>query len=557
MDDRTCLSYVHGTTSDPLVATTLLAVLDERVKESPDKDAFVFLSPGQQRKVYTYRQLKEHSETFAFSLIKLGLTPGDHIAIAMPNSFEYPVSFLGVIRAGGVPMLLSLATLAAMLKSDRLSLEAIMMKHRVKGLILTSNEESQYFDVFKNIIKKPEIKFTITFPKVEASVDFRELLKRPIDYDPTIVDNVASQITFESKLVIFLTSGTTGIPKGVPWSHHNLLNNYTALFQSYNWNENSCIFNDRPLSHRSGTGVMVGCLIRGCKLIVCPPFPTIQKINPLDFFIKVMETEKCDSGVFFPFLLYEILRRSEKGTLNFQTMKSGVWGGQRMDGGDIYKLGTVFQSLICGYGTTEISITGQRYTWTPEQCINNVGTPLPHVELKIVDDQENVVPCGTIGEIFARSYRTAELCYIGDQEKTMKAKAEGGWFKTGDLGYLNERGFLTFIGRKDEVIKHGDNLIYPSVIESFYSNHPQIAQIQIVSVVNKGEPELCACIIPKYPGPLKASDLKAYTPPELLKEPQKVPEHFLIMESFPRTAGDKFDRTSLARLASEALSDYK
>ena len=553
MDTHTGLSYVHGTTSDPLVATTLLAVLDERAKVSPDREAFVFLSPEQQRKVYTYRQLKEHSETFAFSLIKLGLSPGDHIAIAMPNSFEYPICFLGVIRAGGVPVLLSLAILAAMLKSDRASLEAILMKNRVKGLILASHEESPYFEIFKNIVEKLEIKFTITFPKVEASVDFHEFLKRPVDYDPMVVDNVASQVTFESYLVIFLTSGTTGIPKGVPWNHHNLSNNLTALFSSCNFTENSCIFNERPLSHLSGCGVMVGCLIRGCKLIVCPPFPTIKKSNPLDFFIKVMETEKCNSGVFFPFLLYEILRRSEEGTLNLPTMKSGLWSGQRMDGGDIQKLGTVFQSLLCCYGSTEITISCQRYTWTPEQCINNVGVPLSHIELKIVDDQQNVVPYGVIGEIFARSYRTAELCYIEDPEKTMKAKAEGGWFKTGDLGYLNKRGFLTFIGRKDEVIKHGNTLIYPSVIESFYSNHPQIAQIQIVSVVNKGEPELCACIIPKHSDSLKECDLKAYTPPELLKEPQKVPKHFLIMESFPRTAGDKFDRTSLTTLVSTTL----
>ena len=545
MDDHTRLSYVHGTTSDPLVATTLLAVLDEREKVSPDKEAFVFLSPGQQRKVYTYRQLKEHSETFAFSLIKLGLSPGDHIAIAMPNSFEYPVGFLGVIRAGGVPVLLS--------KSDRASLEAILMKNRVKGLILASHEESPYL-IFKNIVEKLEIKFTITFPKMEASVDFHELLKRPVDYDPMVVDEVASQVTFESYLVIFLTSGTTGIPKSVPWNHHNLSNNFTALFSSCNFTENSCIFNERPLSHMSGGGVMLGCLFRGCKLIVCPPFPTIKKSNPLDFFIKVMETEECNSGVFFPFLLYEMLRRSEEGTLNLQTMKSGLWGGQRMDGRDIQKLGTVFQSLLCCYGSTEISISCQRYTWTPEQCINNVGVPLSHVEVKIVDDQQNVVSCGVIGEIFVRSYRTAELCYIEDPEQTMKAKAEGGWFKTGDLGYLNERGSLTFIGRKVELIKHGDTLIYPSLIESFYSNHPEIAQIQIVSVVNKGGPELCACIIPKHSDSLKECDLKAYTPTELLKEPQKVPKHFLIMESFPRTAGDKFDRTSLTTLVSKTLS---
>ena len=553
MDAHTGLSYVHGTTSDPLEATTLLAVLDEREKVSPDKEAIVFLSPGQQRNVYTYQQLKEHSETFAFSLIRLGLSPGDHIAIAMPNSFEYPVGFLGVVRAGGVPVLLSLATLAAMSKSDEASLEAILMKNMIKGLIIASNADSPYFDIFKNIVKKPEIKFTITFPKMEASVDFHELLIQPVDYDPTVVDEVASLITFESYLVIFMTSGTTGIPKGVPWSHHNLLNNLKALHSFFNWNEDTCIFNERPLSHLSGGAIMVGCLLTGSKLIICPPFPTIQKINPLDFFINVMETEECNSGVFFPFLLYELLRRSEEGTLNLPTMKSCMWGGQRMDGGDIQKLGRVFQSLLCGYGSTEISISCQKYTWTPEQCINNVGAPLPHVELKIVDDQQNVVPCGVIGEIFVRSYRTAELCYIEDPEKTIKAKAEGGWFKTGDLGYLNERGSLTFIARKDEVIKHGNILIYPSLIESFYSNHLEIAQIQIVSVVNKGESELCACIIPKHPGSLKVCDLKAYTPTELVKEPQKVPKHFLIMESFPRTTGDKCDRITLARLASKTL----
>ena len=553
MDANTGLSYAHCTTSDPLVATTLLAVLDEREKVSPDKEAFVFLSPGQQRKVYTYRQLKEHSETFAYSLIKLGLSPGDHIAIAMPNSYEYPVGFLGVIRAGGVPMLLSLATLAALSKSDKASVEAILMKNKVKGLILASHEESPHFDIFKNIVEKPQIKFTITYPKMEGSVDFRQLLKRPVDYDPMVVDQVASQITFESYLAIFLTSGTTGIPKGVPWSHHNFLNISMDCLNFWNLNENSCIFNERPLSHLSGTGYMVASLIRGCTLIACPPFPTIKKINPLDFFIKVMETEECNSGFFFPFLLYEMLRRSEEGTLTLPKMKSGMWAGQRMDGQDIKKLGTIFESLLCGYGSTEISITCQRYTWTSEQCINNVGAPLSHVELKIVDDQQNVVPCGVIGEIFVRSYRTAEMSYIEDPEKTRKAKAEGGWFKTGDLGYLNETGSLTFIGRKGELIKYGDTLIYPSVLESFYSNHPKIAQIQIVPVVNKGEPELCACIISKHPDSLKVCDLKAYTPPELVSELQKVPKHFLIMESFPRTTGDKLDRTSLARLASMKL----
>ena len=198
----------------------------------------------------------------------------------------------------------------------------------------------------------------------------------------------------------------------------------------------------------------------------------------------------------------------------------------------------------------------------PEQeDVGYCGKPYPGTEIKIADTHGNVKPVGEEGEVCIRSLRTAEISYILPGGGSSRGEwFQGGWFRTGDMGRMNDNGLLSITGRLTDIIKHCGRKIYPAEVENILSEHPRIAAVVAVGIpdVRTGE-EICACVVPtSSASSLTTFQLRSFSEVNFLTAdmadcPAVMPKYFVLMESFPATSSGKVNRRETRSLAIEHL----
>jgi fatty-acyl-CoA synthase len=352
----------------------------------------------------------------------------------------------------------------------------------------------------------------------------------PVDVLPSVQPEDAAMIQY--------TSGTTGFPKGAVLSHLSLLNNARFYADRLGVSRNSVWINIMPMFHTSGCGmVTLGCLQAGCKMLIVKLFepPAI---------CRVIEREKVSTILGVPTMLVAILEALDKESYDVSSVEMFSSGGAMVAPELVRNIKRLFG---CGFGTlygqTETSpvITQHFPDDSIEDICDTIGQPLPQTEVSIRSvESQKVLPVNDVGEICVRAYCNM-ISYHNNPQATNEAIDADGWLHTGDLGSMDDRGYLKITGRvKDMIIRGGENM-FPAEIENALLENPDLAEVAVVGIPDDKWGEVIACFFRTEDNqPTAAKDLHDFCRERL--SPQKTPTIWCRVEEFPMTGSRKIQK---------------
>ncbi len=487
------LSYVCGASDEPLLYKTVGAALEDAAVQWPERIALIV---SDQAIRWSYRHLNDAADRLAAGLLCLGLVPGDRIGIWSPNRYEWVLTQFASAKAGLI--------LVNINPAYRLSeLEFVLNKVGCKALVLApAFKSSDYVAMLRHIAPEisaqpadnhqlkrlPALRFLILTdaepPPGFLSLGDVESLGTPSDRARLTV--LRSLLQPEDPVNIQFTSGTTGLPKGVTLSHHNIVNNgyFVARRMRFSPSDRLCI--PVPLYHCFGMVMgVLGCVTHGAAMV----FPAAG-FEPQSV-LETIAIEGCTALYGVPTMFIAELEHPEFHRFDLKSLRTGVMAGAPCPV-ELMKRVVAEMHLrevtIC-YGMTETSpVSFQSHCDDPiERRVSTVGTIHPHLEVKIVEADGKTVPRGQRGELLTRGYSVMHG-YWDEPQKSREAIDERGWMHTGDLATLDDQGYCKIVGRvKDLIIRGGEN-ISPREIEEFLYRHPKVQEAQ----VSTATPRPCA-----------------------------------------------------------------
>lgn len=550
-------SYVSGTSDVPLLGHTIGHALGLAAERWGDLPALI--SPSQDIR-WSWSELRERADAFAAGLLSLGLEPGDRIGIWSLNRAEWALTQFAAARAGLI--------LVTINPSYRLSeLEYALNKVGCAALVTaTAFRDSDYIGMVRTLAPElsdtapdgfsaarlPHLRRVIQIggPPAAGAVPFEEVRSRAGTADHEALRARMADLQFDDPINIQFTSGTTGAPKGVTLTHHNILNNGYFVGRALRLSQADRICIPVPLYHCFGM-VMgnLAAVTHGCAMV----FPG-EGFDP-ETTLRTVEAERCTALYGVPTMFIAELDLPGFAGFDLGSLRTGIMAGSPCPIEVMRKVVDRMNmaEVTIAYGMTETSpVSFQSGVEDPlERRVSSVGRIHPHLEVKIVDDNGRIVPRGERGELCTRGY-SVMLGYWDEAEKSAEAVDAAGWMRTGDLASLDDEGFCSILGRiKDMVIRGGENL-YPREIEEFLHTHPKVQDVQVFGVADRkyGE-ELCAWVILRNGETMREEELRDFCRDNIAR--QKIPRYVEFVDSFPMTVTGKVQKFVMRRTMEERL----
>ena len=528
---------------DLLIDATFSQILDRMAEEFPDQYAFKYTTLDYTR---TYSEFRDDVDTFARALVALGVKAGTHVAVWASNVPQWYIAFWATVKLGAV-----LVTVNTAYKIHEA--EYLFKQSDTHTIIMTEGaKDSRYGDIVAELCpelagKKPEEPLharRLPFLRNVITVGFTQ--KGCLDWEQAValsskvpvdeVHRMAAAVDKDDVCNMQYTSGTTGFPKGVMLTHHNIVNNGKCIGDRMDLSTADRMMIQVPMFHCFGMVLaMTAAMTHGATLLPLPyfsPKPALACINN--------EHITAFHGV--PTMFIALLEHPDFPKTDFSYMRTGIMAGSPCPISamrDVVEKMNMREITIV-YGQTESS-PGCTMSSTDDPIevrVGTVGRPLPEVECKIVDPETGEeCPDEVTGEFVARGYNIMKG-YYKMPKATASAIDSEGWLHTGDLACRTKDGNYRITGRlKDMIIRGGEN-IYPKEIEEFIYTNPKVSDVQVIGVPDEqyGE-EIMACIILKDGEEMTADEMRTYISANMARH--KIPRYIEFTDSFPMNAAGK------------------
>ncbi|MBC9878104.1 AMP-binding protein [Bradyrhizobium sp. INPA01-394B] len=539
-------SYVCGISDAPLLGDTIGRSLDQAARRWGDREALVSPSHGVR---WTWSEFAEQVDALAAGFLALGLARGERIGIWSLNRPEWTLTQFAAAKAGLI--------LVTINPAYRLSeLEFALKKVGCAAIVTaTAFKTSQYMEMLNTLLPElasatpgklqaarlPALRMVIQIggPSAPGTIPFEEVARMGKAEHRAQLAALGAALQFDDPVNIQFTSGTTGSPKGVTLTHHNILNNGYFTGRAMRLTEVDRICIPVPLYHCFG---MVMGNLASVTLGTTMVYPG-EGFDPLAT-LRTIEQEKCTALYGVPTMFIAELDHPEFKTFDLTSLRTGIMAGAPCPIEVMKRVVSEMnmRDVTIAYGMTETSpVSFQSATDDPlERRVSTVGRIHPHVEVKVVDLEGRIVKRGERGELCTRGY-SVMLGYWEEKEKTGDVLDAAGWMHTGDLATIDDEGYCNIVGRiKDLVIRGGENL-YPREIEEFLYRHPKIQDVQIFGVADTryGE-ELCAWIRVRSGETLTAEEVRTFCDGQIAHN--KIPRYVEFVDEFPMTVTGKIQK---------------
>jgi fatty-acyl-CoA synthase len=521
---------------------TVAEALHARAVEGGDR---VFLISGSRK--LTYRQVDDRSTALAASLKELGIEAGDRIAIDLPNWTEFVITLFAAAKLGAVIVPLNPRYTVPELQ--------YMLRHSEASAVVSAEDFNgvDYLELFEGFLSTlPEFQYLVTVGEADLWYDdriyqFEDLLSsgEGREFEPA---SVSPDDTF----AILYTSGTMGKPKGVALSHANLLGTAAGTVDAIGLTPDDIVFGVTTVFHVFGLGPgILGTMAAGAALVLQEQFEPAEALT-------LMEKHRATVHYGVPTVFITELRELEERSYDLSSIRTGIVAGAPIGDDLVKRIRAELCPDICvAYSLTETASTLAitRATDPLDKQLFTVGRPLRDVDLRILDFDGSILPEESLGEIGVRGPGVMKGYYRQPGE-TAHAFDEDGYFLTGDLGMIDDEGYLHIVGRRKELIIRGGFNVYPREVEDRLHAHPAVMDVAVIGLPHEVLGEVvCACVVPVEGAIITGEEIREWCRGALADF--KVPDLVRFFDSFPLTGSGKVRRVELARMLSAEESSRR
>ena len=510
---------------------SLAPLVEQRAQQHPTR---VLATNGE--RTWTYQQVDTDASSLAAAFSELGLGTGDRIAVNLPNGVEWIIATLAAAKLGAVVVPVS----------PQLSMHELryQLRHAEASAVVTIEKWDgvDFLQRFEELLGDlPDLQYVVTVGDEDLWYDdrifqFEDLVSsgtgRPVPR-PAVYDETAD-------LAVMYTSGTMGKPKGVPLSHRALVENAVRVAELLEISPDDRVLGAVPFFAIFGFGVMLGTMARGATIVLQPSFDPARALALIaDAKVTVLH------GV--PTQYHLLMREEAFNPSRLTSLRAGVIAGSSVDEALVRRVRRWCDVLVA-YGLTETGpvVTITRFADNDDRRLSTVGCALPGVEIMAMDLMTGALHGPeAVGEIAVRGSNLMRG-YLRMPAETTKVMTPDGFFLTGDLGIIDEDGYVKIVGRRQETISRGGMQLYPRELEDRLRAHPAVDDVCVIGVPHDVMGELvCACIVPVEGAVITGSEIKRFAQETMAAD--KVPDFVRFFDVFPMTGSGKVRRRELAR----------
>ncbi|WP_064653396.1 AMP-binding protein [Moraxella catarrhalis] len=526
---------------------SLMDIFDQAFARFGNQVAFTCMD-----KSITYRQLDNYSRQMAAYLQSLGLVKGDKVAVMMPNILQYPIVMIAIIRAG-----LTLVNVNPLYTSNEL--EHQLNDSEAKALFIVEN----FAHTFEKVVNKGQVRHVVVASLGDMLGLKGFLVNAVVRHVKKMVPewNIPGHVSFKDALnkvaignynrpnlalddiaVLQYTGGTTGVAKGAMLTHRNLASNveqcapFLSLVFSKDKPSGQYIAVALPLYHIFS---FTACGLLGMKM----GFSMLLITNPRDFPALCKDYAKYKPA-FFPAvntLFNGLVHHEGFRSLDHSNLKLSLGGGMSVlsDTAKAWERLTG-NYIIEGYGLSE---TSPVLTLNPPGgYTGKIGIPIPATDIKILDDEGNELAMGEAGEICAKGPQIM-VGYWNRPDETEKVMTKDGFFRTGDIGVMDDRGFIKIVDRKKDMILVSGFNVYPNEVEDVITAHPKVIECGVIGVPDDHSGEVVKVFVVKKDPSLTADEVRAWAKENLTG--YKRPKYIEFISELPKSNVGKILRKEL------------